>query len=179
MSKRLPSDFYGSKYGLTYRLVNEGDSDFILSLRTDTWHTRFIHSTDNSMSKQLEWMKEYKEREAQGRDYYFIYFLNGEPVGLNRVYNIYEYYGTEGSWICKPKSEPNTALATYMILHDIMFENLGLDLSIFDVRKDNKKVQRTHFLFGAQTIGESDIDVYFSIYRKTYFEKREQMIKYF
>ena len=179
MNKLLPLDFHGEKYGLTFRLVNESDANFILSLRTDTWHTRFIHSTDNSLEKQLEWMKKYKEREAEGRDYYFIYFKDGEPVGVNRVYNIFEYYGTEGSWICKPKSEPNDALATYMILHDIMFEDLNLDLSIFDVRKDNKKVQKTHKIFGAEVIGESDIDVYFSIFKKTYFEKREQINKYF
>ena len=179
MSKMLPQDFHGERYGLTYRLVNEDDSDFILLLRTDTWHTRFIHPTDNSLEKQLEWLKRYKECEAEGRDYYFIYFQGDEPVGVNRVYNIFEYYGTEGSWICKPKSEPNVALATYMILHDIMFEDINLDLSIFDVRKDNKKVQRTHKLFGAVVIGESEIDNYFSIFKKTYFEKREQIIKYF
>ncbi len=179
MSRLLAPDFHGERYGLTYRLVNEDDSEFILSLRTDTQHARFIHPTDNDISKQLEWMKAYKDREIRGRDYYFIYSFNGEPVGVNRVYNIFEYYGTEGSWICKPKSEPSTALATYMILHDIMFENLELSLSIFDVRKDNKKVQRTHKLFGAVEIGESELDTYFSIFKKTYFEKREQMIKFF
>jgi hypothetical protein len=179
MSVFLPEDFHGERYGLSYRLVYDGDADFILSLRTDTWHTRFIHSTDNSMEKQLEWMRKYKQREFEGRDYYFIYFKDNEPVGVNRVYNIFEYYGTEGSWICKPKSEPNIALATYMILHDIMFEDLQLDLSIFDVRKENKKVQRMHKIFGAEIIGESDIDVYFSIFKNSYFEKRKQMVNYF
>lgn len=178
MSSLLKPDFHGERYGLSYRLVNESDSEFILSLRTNAWHARFIHSTDNDLAKQTEWIKAYKEREKQGRDYYFIYLFKNQPVGVSRVYNIYEYYGTEGSWICRPDSEPNAVLATYMILHDVMFEDLGLDLSVFDVRKDNKKVQRTHKLFGAMVIGESEIDTYFSIFKKTYFEKREQMRKY-
>ena len=178
MSKLLPSDFHGSKYGLTFRLVNEGDSEFILSLRTDAWHSRFIHPTDNNLERQIEWMKAYKEREKQGRDYYFIYFLKDQPIGVSRVYNIFEYYGTAGSWICKPNCEPNAVLGTYMLLHDIMFEDLGLDLSIFDVRKDNKKVQKTHKMFGAMVIGESDVDTYFSLFKNTYFENREQIKKY-
>lgn len=179
MSKLLPSGFHGEKYGLTYRLANESDAEFILSLRADTWHSRFLHQTDNNLEKQKAWMRKYKELEAEGKDYYFIYFQGNDPVGVNRVYNIFEYFGTEGSWICKPKSEPNVALATYMILHDIMFEDINLDLSIFDVRKDNIKVQKIHKLFGAMIIGESEIDDYFSIFRKTYFEKREQMVRYF
>lgn len=178
MSTKLPSNFKGEKYGLKYRLVNENDVGFILSLRTDKWHTRFIHPTDNDLGKQLEWMRKYKERETDGRDYYFIYFKDNEPVGVNRVYNIFEYYGTEGSWICKPNGEPSVALATYMILHDIMFEDIGLDLSIFDVRKDNKKVQKTHKMFGALVIGESDIDTFFSIFKRDYYNNREQIIKY-
>lgn len=175
----LSEDFKLERYGVEARLVVEEDAEFILSLRTDTYHTRFIHSTDNNLEKQIEWIRQHKKMEILGREYYFIYSVNGEPFGLNRVHNIFEYYGTEGSWICKPKNDPQASLASYLILHDVMFEDLGLNLSIFDVRKENKKVWRTHKAFGARDIGESEKDYYYSIYKKDYFENRIKFLSFF
>lgn len=179
MSKLLPKDFSGTRYGLSYRLVDVEDASFILSLRTDERLARHIHPTEPDIRKQEEWTRKYKEREAAGTDYYFIYFLDSTPVGVNRVYNIFEYYGTEGSWICAPGSDPQVVLSTYLILHDTMFGEIGLDLSVFDVRKDNKKVNRMHKMFGAVTVGESDIDYYYTLNKNTYFERRERFLKYY
>lgn len=174
--KKLSPDFYLAKYGIETRLVEVRDAAFILSLRTDTVHTRFIHSTENNLEKQIEWIKKYKEREQEGREYYFIYSKDGEPMGLSRAYNIFEYYCSSGSWLCKPNNDPKASLATYLIMHDVMFEDLGLDLSIFDVRKDNKKVWRLHESFGAQRIGESDIDFYFTLFKNNYFDKKKNFV---
>lgn len=170
---QLNSDFHLTRYGVDTRLVVESDAEFILSLRTNTFLTRFIHSTDNNLENQIEWIRKYKEREREGREYYFIYSKNDEPMGLSRVYNIFEYYGTGGSWLCKPNNGPKDSLATYLIMHDIMFQDLGLDLSIFDVRKENKKVWRLHESFGAKRIGESEIDYYFALFKNDYFENKK------
>ena len=177
--KKLPNDFNFTRYGVEVRLAEVTDAEFILSIRTDTYHTRFIHATENNLEKQEEWLQKYKEREAAGKEYYFIYSQDGVPFGMNRVHNIFDYYGTEGSWLCKPKNDPKASMASYMILHDIMFEDLDLDLSIFDVRKDNKKVWKTHKAFGAIDIGESEIDYYFSIFRKDYIKCRDKYISFF
>ena len=171
--KKLGEDFRLCRYGIDTRLVIETDAEFILSLRTDTYHTRFIHSTDNDLEKQIEWIRSYKEREKEGREYYFIYSKDDEPMGLSRAYNIFEYYCSSGSWLCKPNNAPQASLATYLLMHDIMFQDLELDLSIFDVRKDNKKVWRLHESFGAMRIGESDIDFYFTLFKNDYFEKKK------
>lgn len=172
--KKLNSDFHLDRYGIGTRLVVESDAEFILSLRTDTYHTRFIHPTDNNLEKQIEWIRRYKDRENEGREYYFIYTKDGEPMGLSRAYNIFEYYCTSGSWLCKPKNDPKDSFATYLIMHDVMFQDLELDLAIFDVRKENKKVWRLHESFGAMRIGESDIDYYFSLFKNDYFEKKKK-----
>ena len=168
----ISEDFSLSRYGIDSRLVVESDAEFILSLRTDAYHTRFIHSTDNNLEKQIEWIKKYKEREKEGKEYYFIYSKDGEPMGLSRAYNIFEYYCSSGSWLCKPNNDPKDSLATYLMMHDVVFQNLGLDLTIFDGRKNNKKVWRLHESFGAKRIGESEIDFYFTLFKNDYFEKK-------
>lgn len=58
-------------------------------------------------------------------------------------------------------------------MHDVIFQNIGLDLTVFDVRKDNKKVWKLHESFGAMRIGESDIDYYFSLFKDNYLEKKK------
>lgn len=177
MMTQLKENFKLSRYGLDVRLVNENDTDFILSLRSDKQLTRFIHQQDNDREQQLAWFKKYKEREREGRDYYFIYFKGGKPVGLNRVYNVFEYYGTPGSWLCTPDNEIEASLATNFILNDIIFEFLGLDFTVFDVRKANKHVWKLHKQCGAKQIGKSEIDYYFIINKTDYFQRRNGLLE--
>lgn len=177
MLKRLPEDFHAHMYGLDVRLVKAEDASFILSLRTDEELTKNIHHTDNDINKHLEWFAKYKQRESEGRDYYFIYFKDGEPVGVNRIYNIHEYYGTPGSWLCKRDNDAVTSLSTYFFAREIQFQIMGLDLIVFDVRKANKKVWKMHKLLGAQKIGESDIDFYFAMNKENYYLHRDKVLK--
>ena len=172
---KLNKNFNHHDFGLDVRLVSEIDVDYILSLRTNKHLTRFIHQTENDREKQIEWIRNYKDREKGGREYYFIYFLNGKPVGLNRIYNIFEYYGTIGSWICNPDNETETSLATYIL----MFDYIKLDITIFDVRKVNNHVWKLHKMLGAQSVGESDIDYYFTLNKETYKKNRENIINLF
>lgn len=176
MMNKLPANFTAERYGLTVRLVNDDDASYILSLRTNEELTKFIHPTENDLVKHLEWMKKYKVRESEGRDYYFIYFKDGKPVGINRIYNVFDYYGTIGSWICNPSNETETSMATYFFMLDILFEHLNLDLSVFDVRKKNTHVWKLHKMVGAMNIGESDIDYFFVLNKSTYLSKRETLL---
>lgn len=175
----LPSNFHGERYGLAFRLVDVGDAEYILSLRTDKRRARFIHETENDLAKQIEWIRSYKQREREGREYYFIYYLNDKPVGVNRVYNIYEYYGTIGSWICNPDNEPDTSFKTNILLYDLIFEYLKLDITLFDVRKANKHVWKVHKMFGAEQVGESEIDYYFTLFKADYFNRRKKILSLF
>lgn len=177
--KKLPDSFQLNSLGLSVRLVNEDDADFILSLRTDVHLARFIHQTDDNLDKQVEWIRQYKKREREGREYYFIYSNNKQPVGLNRIYNIYDYYGTIGSWICSPENDTEISLATYILMFDLMFDYIKLDITIFDVRKENKHVWKLHKMLGAKIVGESDIDYYFILNKVTYYKNRENIVKLF
>ena len=177
--EKLNSDFRLMRLGLEVRLVDESDVDYILSLRTNKHLAKFIHHTDNDRDKQLEWVRNYKNRESEGREYYFIYFLDGKPVGLNRIYNILGYYGTIGSWICSPDNETEISLATYILMLDIMFDRIKLDITIFEVRQANKHVWKLHKMLGAQQVGGSNIDYYFTLNKETYYKNRESFINLF
>ena len=177
--EKLPRNFEINSLGLMVRLVEEKDTDYILSLRTNKFLARFIHQTDDDKDAQIEWIKRYKKREAAGREYYFIYFLGSKPVGLNRIYNIFEYYGTIGSWICNPDNEAETSLKTYILMFDLMFDHIKLDITLFDVRKVNKHVWKLHKMLGAIQVGESDIDYYFTLNKETYYKNRENIISLF
>lgn len=153
------------------------DIPFILELRTDTFLTRFIHPTPNDYDKQVEWMKEYKKREQEGKDYYFIYTKDGVPFGMNRVYGIEGNHGTAGSWICRPGTTPELSIAILLMLRDIMFGVLELEEDWLDVRKNNKKVQRIHLLSGAVKTGETDLDILYLLKKEDYLRERENIIK--
>ena len=148
----LPPDFHGEKYGLTYRLVNEGDAEFIYKLRTDPILSRYIHDVKGGVEGQVQWIRNYKEREAHGKEYYFIFFKDGEPVGLNRLYSFHDTTFTGGSWIMVPNSSMETVLATSLIQREIAFEELGMTVEDdYDATHvENKKVIKFNKMFGCK-----------------------------
>lgn len=173
---KLSSDFEMSKYGLHVRLVNESDAEFILSLRTNQELSRYLHPTENDVEKQREWIRAYKQRERAGEEYYFIYDVDGEPLGVNRIYSVRGKVCTGGSWICRPQSDYVESIATLLFIRDLMFETLGFEKELFDVRKENRNVLRTHKMMGATITGESDIDFFFELEKEKYLNNRGRII---
>lgn len=173
----LPSNFELDRYGLHVRLVREEDAEFILRLRTDEKLARYLHATDDNVEKQVEWIKQYKIREAAGEDYYFIYDKDGQNIGVNRIYDINydQEQVTAGSWICK--AEGMISIYTIMILRDIMFDIMGAKCDCFDVRKGNKKVQRLHEMCGAQKVSEDEQNYYYCLTSGDYEQNKEQILK--
>ena len=173
----LSENFELERYGVKVRLAPEQDAFFILSLRTDERLSRFLHKTDNDLVKQLEWMKAYKEREHKGEDYYFIYTNDDGPFGLNRIYDIHDDCGTGGSWLCKPDTDVEASIATLLIMRDIMFDCIGLQNDLFDVRKGNSHVQKIHKMMGAKMIGETDLDYLFKLSKSDYQVSKEKILQ--
>lgn len=175
--KKLSENFELERYGIKVRLVTEKDAQFILLLRTDPKLSRFIHETENDLDKQLEWIRKYKIREHAGLDYYFIYFYDDKPFGLNRIYDIHDDCGTGGSWVCQSNTKVEYSIATMLIERDILFDFLDLSFDIFDVRKGNKQVQKLHKSVGAEKIGETDLDFLYRLSRDDYNDKKKNIIK--
>ena len=130
------------KYGLSARFVTEDDAAFVLLLRTDPKLSRFIHPTENDEEKQRAYIRGYKEREMQGSDYYFIFFLRAEPVGLARIYNIQETTFTFGSWLFKEGLPYWVSIAGAIIAREFAFEGLGKEKEVEadGTHEDNKGV---------------------------------------
>lgn len=175
---RLNPDFCLKKYGIYVRLVNEEDANFIVKLRTDPKLGRFIHSTDDDVEKQKQWIRDYKIRESRGLDYYFIYYYNDKPFGLNRICNILNLSATGASGICEKNLSMELPILSILINREIFFEILDIKEDLFDVRLKNLKVQKLHKMFGAKEIDRNELDVFFSLSKEDYLKNKNKIMKY-
>ena len=174
--KKIPSDFTYKKYGLTVRLVQESDAPFILQLRTDAKLSMFVHAVKNDLQGQIKWIREYKEREKKGEDYYFIYFSNNKPIGVNRIYNITQYSSTTGSWICSNDSTMEESIATDFICSEII-DMFDLPQGPYNVSKGNNHVLRYNMRMGAKIIEENETEYTLMCNKEKYNQAKEKLIK--
>ena len=152
MNVKLPLDYHGQKYGLSYRFVNEGDAEFIYKLRSDPQLSKYIHDVRGGVEGQVEWIRKYKERESLGQEYYFIFYKDDKPVGLNRFYSFHDTTYTGGSWVMVPNSPMEVVLAVPLIMREIAFEEMGMTFEDnYDATHvDNKKVIKFNKMFGCK-----------------------------
>ena len=166
----LPPDFKIKKYGLSARFVNESDAEFIVKLRTDPNLSRYIHSTDNDLHKQEEWIREYKEREKAGMEYYFIFYIDGKPYGLERIYDIRDNSFTHGSLVFDSNSPFGASIKADIITREVGFNILDKEANLFDVSKGNNGVITYHQRYKPVIISEDDESYHYSLSRGN-FEK--------
>lgn len=171
--KLLQDNFEITKYGLHCRLVNEKDAEFIIQLRSDNKRSRFIHATDSDVNTQIKWIKEYKNRQFEGKEYYFIYDIDDIPFGVNRIYDIQVDHCTEGSWVCMPIEDSSKSISSALIIRDIIFEVFGFDYDYFNVSVGNNKVKKFHIISGATIIEETPEEYLFKLTREDYLKNRQ------
>ena len=170
---KLPENFELDRYGIHVRLVREGDAEFIVKLRTNGKLSQYIHKTDSNIAKQLEWIRAYKQREAEGKEYYFIFSYQDKNVGVARIYDIESNRFTSGSWLASSNMIGIGVLCD-IISREIAFELYPESNNYFDVRKGNKNVIRYHQSYHPLQYKEDDENVYFSLSRLN-FEKYKQL----
>jgi hypothetical protein len=174
----LDKNFEIEKYGLNVRFVNENDSEYIIGLRTDPKLGKYLNPTHNDIENQKKWIREYKKREELGEDYYFIYSHNGENVGVNRIYKIKDKTASSGSWICSPDLPFELPFLTLVILREIFFELLKLEVDFMDTRKENKKVIRMHLMLGSHITDESEVDVFHCLTNEDFKKNKLKFLDY-
>lgn len=166
----LPSDYSIEKYGLKARFVVEDDAKFIVKLRTDETLSKYIHSTDNNIEKQKDWIRNYKVRESLGQEYYFIFYCNDIPVGLERIYNMTEDSFTHGSFVFSPDSPIGSSVKADILTREVGFSILNKKTNLFAVSKGNNGVIAYHQRFTPVLLSEDEESFYYSLSKEN-FEK--------
>jgi hypothetical protein len=175
---KLNNDFILERYGLKLRFVDVYDAEYIFNLRTDPLLGRFINKTSHHLSDQIQWIKQYKGREAEGLEYYFIFTKDDCRVGVIRIYNIEKDNATSGSWICSPNLPFEIPTLIVLIMREIFFETLEIENELMDTRLGNKKVIRMHKLFGAEIIRQDEIDVFHLLTKKAFLVNKQKILSY-
>ena len=153
------------------------DAEFILSLRADPELNRYISSTPQDAEEQRKWLRDYKQREAEGLEYYFIISKNEVKLGTIRAYDFRCNSFCWGSWIILRGVAPQVAVASVLMIYDFAFNHLGFAKSHFDVRKDNKSVRSFHLRMGARIVHSDDLDDYFEYSETSYLEHRPKLLR--
>lgn len=148
------------------RLVEEADAEFILKLRMDRKYNKFLSQVRQSVADQKKWIKDYKNKEERGEQYYFI-IENKEkgPCGTVRIYDLKEDSFCWGSWILNNQKTRYAALESAFLVYDFGFSSLGYQCSRFDVMKGNTSVIDFHRKMGAVETSEDENNIYFKISR--------------
>ncbi|WP_421209340.1 GNAT family N-acetyltransferase [Aeromonas enteropelogenes] len=167
---------------ISFRLIEVDDAEFILSLRTDDKLNRHLSQTSSSLEQQREWIRNYKEREKKGDEYYFIIYRNdnNETVGTVRLYDFIREKKSFcwGSWILNENKTKYAAMESAFLVYQIAFENLGFERAHFDVRRENVKVIAFHQKMGAKIVSENDLDLLFEIEEDAIFEARNKLSRF-
>lgn len=149
---------------LRLRLVDEGDADFILSLRLDERYNTFLSAVSPDLVAQKQWIEQYKHDEQAGNQFYFIIERkDGTPCGTVRIYDLREDSFCWGSWILNQNKTRYSALESAFLVYEFGLEHLGFEKSHFDVMKGNKGVIKFHQRMGAVQVDEDEQNLYFEI----------------
>ncbi len=149
---------------IRFRLVEQGDAAFILSLRLDPEKNRYVSPVKDDIDAQIQWIADYRQREKNGEEFYFIIeSCEGENLGTIRLYDFRGDSFCWGSWIMKHDAPPYAAIEAVLSIYEIAINRMGFKQSHTDVRKGNDTVKNFLLQFGAEITMEDDINTYFRI----------------
>ncbi|MGL4939358.1 GNAT family N-acetyltransferase [Shewanella sp.] len=165
-----------------FKLVEESDAEFILSLRSDANLNSYLSKTDASIDDQKKWIRDYKIRETEKREFYFIICRNdnGQSVGTVRLYDFITTTNSFcwGSWILNSNKTKFAAIESAFLVYQFAFEELNFEKSHFDVRKENSKVIAFHEKMGAEKKSETELDYYFEVQKEHVYNARYKYLKF-
>lgn len=167
------------KYGLQVRLVSIEDAAFICRLRNNSTLNKHLNQTSDSILDQIKWIEDYKIREKENKEFYFIFSINEEPLGVERIYNLSEVNFTFGSLIFDIIAPASAAIMADIITKEFGYEQLGYNIALFDVRKNNKSVLKYHQGYSPELINEDESNFYFSLEKIKFENRKNELLKIF
>lgn len=128
---------------LSLRLVVPEDAGYLHNLRLDARYNTHLSSVTGTVCDQENWIREYKGREAEAIEYYYVIERRKDlqRCGLVRLYGISADHFTWGSWILDENKPHKAALESAVLSFKVGFHHLGLDVAEIDVRNDNFKAR--------------------------------------
>ena len=98
---------YGKNINM--RTVTTEDAEFIYNMRQNQNKTKYLSKVTGTVESQKEWIKNYKQREEEKKEFYFlIESKDKEKLGLVRMYDFQDESFCWGSWLIKedaPKTD--------------------------------------------------------------------------
>lgn len=140
---------------LKLRLVETEDAQFILDLRNNDNLNKYLSRTDSNLENQKKWIENYKIREIEKKEFYFIIEDNlTNPYGTIRIYNINEEKKEFewGSWILKENRPRNFSYFSIIESFNFAFEQLSLEKALIEVYKENLKANYLYKKIGAELV---------------------------
>lgn len=148
-------------------LVTNEDIDFILNIRHNHKHKKNLGKTVLTHEEQRKWLNEYKKREKEKKDFYYVISLkneNREKVGLIRVYDIVDNTFEQGSLVIKEGQPINVILETLKLIYTFAFEDMKFIEGRLRVKKINKVGNKFHKNYGAILYKEDEEMNYYKVY---------------
>lgn len=175
MDKRIQ---HIERYGVVLRLVEPKDAKFILKLRNDEQRSKHLSKTSNNINDQINWINEYKKREALGEEYYFVAVDEQDnPLGTTRLSELNGASFELGSWLFSKDSPVEVAIKADIITKEIGFDWLNFESCKFNVRKENKKVLNYHKHYSPEFVKEDDLNIFFLLNKENFNKVKDKFIK--
>ena len=168
---------YGKNINM--RTVTTEDAEFIYNMRQNQNKTKFLSKVTGTVDSQKEWIKNYKQREEEKKEFYFVIESKDKrKLGLVRMYDFQDNSFCWGSWLIKEDAPKSTAIESALQIYEFGFYSLGFEKSHFDVRKENDKVIAFHQRFGAKIIDEDELNYFFNFEKSDYEITKEKYKRY-
>ncbi len=164
---------------INLRTVEIEDAEFIFSMRQNQNKTKYLSKVTGTVESQKEWIKNYKQREENKKEFYFVIeSKDKEKLGLVRMYDFQDDSFCWGSWLIKEDAPKTTAIESALQIYEFGFYNLRFEKSHFDVRKGNEKVIAFHQRFGAKIVDEDELDYFFNFAKIDYKITKQKYKRY-
>ena len=161
------------------RTVEVLDAEFIFQMRQDNNKTKYLSKVTGSVESQKEWIKNYKQREYEQKEFYFVIeSKDKEKLGLVRMYDFQNESFCWGSWLIKENAPTTTAIESALQIYEFAFYKLNFSKSHFEVQKGNDKVIAFHQRFGASIIDEDEKEFFFNFEKTDYEITKEKYKRY-
>ncbi|WP_415393765.1 GNAT family N-acetyltransferase [Paracoccus sp. SJTW-4] len=159
---------------LVLRLIQPEDAEYAHGLRTDPIYNAYLSFVTGTIADQRRWIEEYKSREAQGLEYYYVIErrVDGTRCGLVRLYDFDEDHFTWGSWILDANKPAKAALESAVLSFGTGFDILGMTHALIDVRHANTHAAAFYRRFGMKEITEDAQNIFFIYPRETFLRDR-------